>query len=243
MVRLNIKHCIVLVVSWIIVPFAVLAEETEIEDDLIRNDLSYKYVLDTPLIEIAKDKELLKKLVKTGKQKFAISCASCHGHNLKGGYGVPDLTDKDWLWGGKLEDIYYTIKFGIRSDIEKTHESQMPPFGEYGFITPEEVEAVALYERFLSHGEENYPPEGKQVFTEYCVECHLENGEGDPEYGAPRLNDKVTLYGDSLETLIETITYGRQGIMPHFVGTLDEYTLKQLTFFVHSAGGGETHID
>lgn len=235
----NIGLCIVLLVTVI---FAALQlDASERKKGFMQNSLSYKYVNSTPLMELLADKDILEQLALSGERKYAKSCASCHSMNGKGGYGVPDLTDDDWLWGGKIEDIYYSIKYGIRSDNEKTRMSQMPPFGQYGFISEEDVEDVARYELFLSQGGE-YPERGKKIFNDYCVECHLERGRGDPEYGAPNLLDDVYLYGDDLESVIATITYGRQAIMPHFVGTLDEYSIKILSIYVHSLGGGQSVV-
>ena len=39
--------------------------------------------------------------------------------------------------------------------------------------------------------------------------------------------------------LIETITNGRAGVMPAWVGRLDPSTIKALTVYVHSLGGGK----
>ena len=45
--------------------------------------------------------------------------------------------------------------------------------------------------------------------------------------------------GSDEATLIETITNGRAGVMPAWVGRLDPSTIKALTVFVHSLGGGK----
>ena len=38
---------------------------------------------------------------------------------------------------------------------------------------------------------------------------------------------------------IETITNGRAGVMPAWVGRLDPATIKALAVYVHSLGGGQ----
>ncbi|MCS6967988.1 MAG: c-type cytochrome [Cytophagales bacterium] len=43
---------------------------------------------------------------------FAQNCAACHGKALEGGVG-PNLTDKYYLHGGKLADIFNTIREGV----------------------------------------------------------------------------------------------------------------------------------
>ena len=59
------------------------------------------------------------------------------------------------------------------------------------------------------------------------------------ELGAPNLTDKIWLYGSDEATLVETITNGRAGVMPAWVGRLDPSTIKALTVYVHSLGGGK----
>ena len=38
---------------------------------------------------------------------------------------------------------------------------------------------------------------------------------------------------------METITNGRAGVMPAWIGRLDPVTIKALTVYVHSLGGGK----
>ena len=69
--------------------------------------------------------------------------------------------------------------------------------------------------------------------------CHGDNGKGNQELGAPDLTDKIWLYGSDEATLVETISNGRAGVMPAWVGRLDPSTIKALTVYVHSLGGGK----
>jgi cytochrome c oxidase cbb3-type subunit 3 len=48
----------------------------------------------------------------TGEQIFKQNCVVCHGENLEGKVG-PNLTDNEWIHGGKLEDIEHTITVGV----------------------------------------------------------------------------------------------------------------------------------
>ena len=57
--------------------------------------------------------------------------------------------------------------------------------------------------------------------------------------GSPNLTDKIWLYGGSKETIVETLTLGRGGVMPTWSGRLDPTTIKQLAVYVHSLGGGK----
>ncbi|MEO6281627.1 cbb3-type cytochrome c oxidase N-terminal domain-containing protein, partial [Roseateles sp.] len=40
-----------------------------------------------------------------GERLFANNCAQCHGSDAKGSKGFPNLTDKDWLWGGSTKAL------------------------------------------------------------------------------------------------------------------------------------------
>ena len=67
-----------------------------------------------------------------GKRVFADNCAPCHGVGGGGARGYPNLTDDDWLWGGKLADISQTITHGIRSGDDEGRQGSMPAFGRDG---------------------------------------------------------------------------------------------------------------
>ena len=81
---------------------------------------------------------------------------------------------------------------------------------------------------------------GQKVFAENCAACHGDNAKGNPELGAPDLTSKAKwLYGSDKATIIETVTNGRGGHMPAWGGKLDPATIKALTVYVHSLGGGK----
>ena len=116
----------------------------------------------------------------------------------------------------------------------------MPAFGRDGILKTEEIAAAAGYVRSLT----NLPTKadlalGKKVFADNCVACHGDDGKGKREFGAPNLADAIWLFGSSEEALIETIKNGRNGVMPTWAGRLDDVTVKALTVYVHTLGGGE----
>jgi cytochrome c oxidase cbb3-type subunit III len=196
----------------------------------------------TPLAEIEKDPALLALARARGKAAFGDNCAPCHGSGGAGAKGYPNLNDDEWIWGGKLEQIEQTILYGARSGNAKAHEGQMLAFGKDGILKPAEVVTVANYVRSLSGlpTSAGYDAAaGKKIFAENCVSCHGDNGKGNQELGAPDLTDKIWLFGSDEATLIETITYGRAGVMPAWVGRLDPATIKALAVYVHSLGGGK----
>ncbi|MCW3126503.1 MAG: cytochrome c oxidase subunit CcoP [Bacteroidetes bacterium] len=46
-----------------------------------------------------------------GQKIFTDNCVACHGAKGEGGVG-PNLTDNNWLHGGKINDIFKTVKYG-----------------------------------------------------------------------------------------------------------------------------------
>eukprot|EP01037_Dinobryon_pediforme_P044043 gene44043-55517_t len=72
--------------------------------------------------QIRSSPALLQFALAYGKSAFGDNCAPCHGSGATGGHGYPNLQDDDWLWGGKIEDIYTTIRYGIRSTSDQTRQ-------------------------------------------------------------------------------------------------------------------------
>lgn len=194
------------------------------------------------LADIEKDPALLSLARARGKTVFGDNCAPCHGTGAAGAKGYPNLNDDDWLWGGSLDQIAQTIQFGARSGHAKTHESQMLAFGRDGVLKKDEIVTVANFVRSLSglSTAPGYDPAaGKKIFAENCVSCHGNDGKGNQELGAPNLTDQIWLYGSDEATIVETINNGRSGVMPAWIGRLDPVTIKALTVYVHSLGGGK----
>lgn len=141
-----------------------------------------------------------------GQRLFVNYCAQCHGSDAGGAKGFPNLRDAEWIWGGEPMQIHESIAKG--------RQAMMPPQAES--IGAENVRAVANHVRSLSglpHDAE-LAARGKVTFEQVCVACHGMDARGNPALGAPNLADRIWLYGASEETIIETITQGRNGVMP-----------------------------
>ena len=147
-----------------------------------------------------------------GKHLFLTYCSQCHGSDAMGAKGFPNLTDNDWLYGGEPETIQATITNG-RSGV-------MPAWGP--ILGPEKVKQVANYVLSLSGRKHDatLAAAGQAVFAENCAACHMPDGTGMKALGAPNLTDKVWLYGGSEATIVETISKGRNGVMPALTQTL-----------------------
>lgn len=193
------------------------------------------------LTEIAADAELNGYAISAGAAVFRTWCAQCHGSGAAGAKGYPNLLDDDWLWGGDMESIHYTISHGIRNEEDlDAHYSEMPAFGE--ILENEEIEQVVNYVMALSGGtpiDAGRVPAGDVLFADNCSSCHGEEGLGDIYQGAPNLADAIWLYGGDYDTLIETVTYSRYGVMPPWSQRLSEAQIRAVTAYVHQLGGGE----
>jgi cytochrome c oxidase cbb3-type subunit 3 len=210
---------------------AVDERNSEIEGKLVAAELT----------EIAKTPELNSYATNAGAAVFQTWCAQCHGSGANGAKGFPNLLDDDWLWGGDIEAIHFTISNGVRNeDNEDARFSEMPAFGD-DYLEPEEIEQVVNH--VLKIADEDHDAElatlGAVVFEDNCASCHGDEGKGDRDQGAPNLTDAIWLYGGDKETILETVTYARFGVMPTWVDRLSESDIRAVATYVHQLGGGE----
>ena len=83
--------------------------------------------------------------VQRATQLYVDQCAACHNADGKGKreFGAPNLTDKDWLYGGTRADI--------RNQIVKGKGGVMPTWGSR--LDPMTIDALAVYVHSLGGGE------------------------------------------------------------------------------------------
>lgn len=207
--------------------------------DQARSEWTTKFAA-LPITEIVKDRKLQEYAMSGGKVIFADNCAPCHGSQGSGTPGYPVLADDDWLWGGTLEAIETTVRYGVRSTHDDTRASEMPVFSD-DYLSTAQIADVAEYVLSLSNTSEDATAakRGAVVFAEDCVACHGETGEGNRELGAPKLTDGLWLYGGTREAIIDQVSKPKHGVMPVWQTRLDDVSIKQVAIFVHALGGGE----
>ncbi|SFR97585.1 cytochrome c oxidase cbb3-type subunit 3 [Mitsuaria sp. PDC51] len=77
---------------------------------------------------------------------------------------------------------------------------------------------------------------GERLFANNCATCHGSDAKGSK--GFPNLTDNDWLYGGSGETLIETITRGREGTMPPMAAAVGNgEDVRNLAHYVLSLSG------
>jgi cytochrome c oxidase cbb3-type subunit 3 len=195
-----------------------------------------------PIEQLPGDPVLMEAAVEGGRAAFRVNCVQCHGSGASGSKGYPNLNDDDWLWGGDLKSIHYTIENGARNpDVETTRMSMMPAFGRDGVLQPAQIEQLVAHVRTVSHQQpaNRAAAAGAALFAQNCASCHGADAKGNRQVGAPNLTDAIWLYGGDPDTIRATLTNGRGGVMPHWAGRLDPATIKMLAAYVHSLGGGE----
>lgn len=85
-----------------------------------------------------------------GQKMFISNCAPCHGPQGQGVVG-PNLTDDYWLHGGKLNEVFKTIKYGVADKGMKAWQED---------FSPKQLAQLASFIKSI-HG--SHPPNAKEA--------------------------------------------------------------------------------
>ena len=200
--------------------------------------------------DLAKDTDALA----IGRRIFLQNCAVCHASDAGGTPGnYPNLTDKDWIWGGTPENIINTITNG--------HTGAMPAGGALISVTPgqapsaedqQKLEDVSNYILALGGYEHDQAlaEKGKELYSTSCVACHGPDGKGNPVIGGINLADQTWLYAEdsedpaALKTFIQhQIQKPRNNVMPAWKDILGEAKIKVVAAYVYSLSQDESADD
>jgi cytochrome c oxidase cbb3-type subunit 3 len=215
---------------------AEMEADTTIVDE-VRGKYEAKLKGMTPAAILA-DSELTEYVTRSGKVLFGDNCAACHGTNGVGaadkqGFIAPILRDDDWLYGGKIDDVYASIAGG-RGGVMVAHKD---------VLSAAEIDTLA---NAVAAGK----PTSTPLFAEKgCTACHGPDGKGMAAVGSANLTDSVWRFDGSVEGIKQTITYGvnngspeaRVAVMPNFkaAGKLSDAEMKKLAVYVYKFGGGQ----
>ena len=161
-----------------------------------------------------------------GQKLFLNNCAQCHASDGAGSRGFPDLTDRDWQWGGTPE--------AIKTSITQGRTGVMPPMG--AALGEQGTKDAAHYVMSLSGlpHDTMRAARGKPLFAQNCAACHGAEGAGNPMLGAPNLADGTWLYSEAEPVIVETISQGRTNQMPAHQELLGKARIHLLTAYVLS---------
>ena len=184
----------------------------------------YSKYMQMPVEAVAKDKDAHE----MGKRLFLTYCLQCHGADARGAKGFPNLVKHDWMYGGTPDRIVQTITGG--------RHGQMPAFG--AAFGEEKVRDVANYVLKISGNKFDAERAGRgdATFKQVCAACHGPEGHGNIDIGSPNLTHPsgVWLYGKSEATIIETVTNGRNNVMPAWKDFLGDAKIHVLAGYVYS---------
>lgn len=184
-------------------------------------------------------------LVLTARKKM-----EAHDDNTTGHVWDEDLRELNnpmprwWMWMFVITVIfglgYLAIYPGLGSYTGKLQWSQVGAYEEE--VRQANLELAPLYARFneMSAQELSKDPQamgiGERLFMNNCAQCHGSDARGSKSF--PNLTDADWLYGGDPDTIKETITSGRMGVMSpqlEALGTADN--VRDVAHYVMSLSG------
>ncbi|WNK19638.1 cytochrome-c oxidase, cbb3-type subunit III [Halomonas piscis] len=199
--------------------------EQEVEQAEERFAPIFEQYQEVAIPELAKDGEAMQ----VAERIFLNNCAVCHGSNARGGYGFPNLTNDDWLYGGEPENIVATITNG--------RNGLMPSWQQLGEDNIENLTQFVLSLSGEDHDADR-AEKGQSTFISVCAACHTPDGTGNQALGAPDLTDEVWLYqkpGQSVaDSVRQTLRNGRNGHMPAQAAYIGEDKVHLVAAYVYS---------
>lgn len=199
--------------------------EEEVADAEERFTPIFARYQEVPIPELAEDPEAM--LV--AERIYQNNCAVCHGSNAQGGYGFPNLTNDDWLYGGEPENILATLNNG--------RNGLMPSWQQLGANNIENLTQYVLSLSELEHDEAR-AEQGESTFMAVCAACHGPSGMGNTALGAPNLTNDIWLYlapGQSVgDSVRQTLRNGRNGHMPAQAAYIGEERVHLVAAYVYS---------
>jgi cytochrome c oxidase cbb3-type subunit 3 len=159
-----------------------------------------------------------------GERLYQNNCAQCHGSDLRGGKSFPNLTDKDWLYGGTPEKITETLTKG--------RIGNMPPMAA-AVGSADDVRSVAHYVLSLSASPHDAAKAqlGQAKFA-VCAACHGADGKGNQALGAPNLTDNIWLHGSGEAAITAIVNNGKVNQMPAQEGKLTASQIQVLSAYI-----------
>lgn len=126
------------------IQFAELRQAELIKSGAFINEETVTLLTDTPSIQ-------------SGIEVYKTNCVACHGSAGEGIVG-PNLTDKNWVHGGGIRNIFKVIKYGVPAKGMIAWQSQ---------LSPKQIQDVSSYIITL---EGTNPPNPKQAEGEVWVD-------------------------------------------------------------------------
>ncbi len=133
--------------------------------------------VDENTVKLLSDNESISR----GKEIFIANCVACHGKLGEGQVG-PNLTDDYWIHGGKINDLFKTIKYGYPEKGMKSWKED---------LSPSQISFVSSYIKTL-RGTNPPNPKEKQG------ELYIEETAKDSSATAKSVTDTTKAISDTL---------------------------------------------
>ena len=185
-----------------------------------------------------------KRAKQPGDKKTVPQAVGTTGHVWDG-----DLTEYNypvprwWMWL-----FYLTIVFSLGYLVVYPGLGKLP--GTLGWTSSGEYAAEVkdvgtriqpLYDKYLAMDVKEVARDpkaramGERLFLNHCAQCHGSDAGGSK--GFPNLRDSDWLYGGDPQVIKESISNGRNGIMPAFGSALGDEGVKNVSHYVRSQSG------
>jgi cytochrome c oxidase cbb3-type subunit 3 len=144
--------------------------------------------------------------------------------------GVPGLNSVTYVNNkGETKTTHWNMRAQLMKDTNAAVAAQKKYFDKVAATPFDAISKDAELMQFVQSS-------GRQLFLDNCAACHQAGGQG--KLGlAPNLVDDSWIYGGTYEKINETITGGRQGMMPAFKGMLPDDKIAQVANYVLSLSG------
>jgi len=142
-----------------------------------------------------------------------------------------------WVWGF-VATVVFAFIYMINYHILGTSDLQLEAYEKDKARAKVEVDAY-LKKMALDVDETNVTElkeadalaAGKNIYSENCVSCHLDKGQGQT---GPNLTDKNWIYGFDIKDIFKSIKLGRPNGMPEHASKLNPVQIQQVASFVIS---------
>jgi len=201
----------------------------------IRHDWLGRFEAEPDFAALQADDALMARAMPAADRLYRDNCALCHGDEGGGGPGYPVLNDGYWLWGGDPATLAETLVVGINADHPDTRIAQMPA---YDWMDRTDRVALSEYVAAMPSGEADHDGAAADLFAQNCSACHGDRGVGGLLNGAPSLVDDAVIYGQDVDTVMQTLWKGRQGVMPQWSDRLSMAEMNLLGLYVSRLPNG-----
>lgn len=170
-----------------------------------------------------------------GADVYANECQSCHLLDGVGERAAPDhdgFGSRKWILGvlhdPKSDEYFGTTKIDDMKSMNKLGKEALIAVTEYVFSQGYET-GDPPYDKKLAD-------EGKEIFADKCMDCHIMGDEGADIFDGPNLTGygSIAWVQGQIKNGEEETHYGELNEMPAFEGDLSDHDIRMVTLFLRT---------